>query len=81
VRRYQPDVVGITANTPQVKSAWRTAEAIKSVADIPVVIGGPHVSVLPAESAERPEVDVVVRGEGEEVWVKLCDIMEKPKNS
>ncbi|MCB0226747.1 MAG: cobalamin-dependent protein, partial [Anaerolineae bacterium] len=79
VRRLQPDIVGITANTPQVKSAWRTAKAIKSVKDIPVVLGGPHVSVLPAESAERPEVDVVVRGEGEDVWVKLCGIVENGK--
>jgi anaerobic magnesium-protoporphyrin IX monomethyl ester cyclase len=77
VRRFHPDIVGITANTPQVKSAWRTATAIKAVADIPIVVGGPHVSVLPAESAERPEVDIVVRGEGEEVWVKLCDIIER----
>ncbi len=77
VRRFQPEIVGITANTPQVKSAWRTAQAIKSVADIPVVLGGPHVSVLPAESARRPEVDVVVRGEGEAVWVKLCEIIER----
>ncbi len=79
IRRYQPDIVGITANTPQVKSAWRTAAAIKSVADIPVVLGGPHVSVLPSESTSRPEVDVVVRGEGEEVWVKLCAIVENAK--
>ena len=79
IRRYQPDIVGITANTPQVKSAWRTGAAIKSVADIPVVLGGPHVSVLPAESTSRPEVDVVVRGEGEEVWTKLCTIVENAK--
>ncbi|MCB9102116.1 MAG: cobalamin B12-binding domain-containing protein [Anaerolineales bacterium] len=79
VRRLQPDIVGITANTPQVKSAWRTAKAIKSVKDIPVVLGGPHVSVLPAESVARPEVDVVVRGEGEDVWVKLCGIVENGK--
>ncbi len=79
IRRFQPDIVGITANTPQVKSAWRTAAAIKTVADIPVVLGGPHVSVLPAESTVRPEVDVVVRGEGEEVWVKLCGIVEAAK--
>ena len=50
IRRFQPEIVGITANTPQVKSAWRTAQAIKLIADIPVVLGGPHVSVLPAES-------------------------------
>jgi anaerobic magnesium-protoporphyrin IX monomethyl ester cyclase len=76
IRRFEPEIVGITANTPQVKSAWRTAQAIKAVKDVPVVLGGPHVSVLPAESAIRPEVDVVVRGEGEPVWVKLCEIIE-----
>ncbi|RME98836.1 MAG: hypothetical protein D6768_16410, partial [Chloroflexi bacterium] len=79
IRRFQPDLVGITANTPQVKSAWRTAKAVKSVADIPVVLGGPHVSVLPAESIAHPEVDIVVRGEGEEVWVKISAIIERAK--
>ena len=79
IRRFNPDVVGITANTPQVKSAWRTAQAIKAVKDIPIILGGPHVSVLPAESTQRPEVDVVVRGEGETVWIKLCGIIEKTK--
>jgi anaerobic magnesium-protoporphyrin IX monomethyl ester cyclase len=77
VRRYQPDIVGITANTPQVKQAWRTAQAIKSVKDVLVVLGGPHVSVLPAESTQHQAVDVVVRGEGEQVWIKLCQIVER----
>ena len=81
VKRFEPDIVGITANTPQVKSAWRTAAAVKSIKDIPTVLGGPHVSVLPAESVSRPEVDVVVRGEGETVWVKLCEIVERTKAS
>ncbi|MDM8519912.1 radical SAM protein [Anaerolineales bacterium HSG6] len=76
IRRFNPDIVGITANTPQVKSAWRTAQAIKSVKDVPIIFGGPHVSVLPAESAQHPDVDVAVRGEGEAVWIKLCGIVE-----
>ncbi len=80
VRRYDPDIVGITANTPQVKQAWRTTQAIKSVKDVLVILGGPHVSVLPAESTARPEVDIVVRGEGEHVWVKLCQIAERGLN-
>jgi radical SAM superfamily enzyme YgiQ (UPF0313 family) len=33
--------------------------------------------VLPAESAAKPQVDVVVRGEGEAVWIKLCQIIER----
>ena len=77
MRRFGPDLLGITANTPQVKQAWRTAQAIKSVKDVPIVLGGPHPSVLPIESADRPEVDVVVRGEGEEVWLDICDVVDR----
>jgi anaerobic magnesium-protoporphyrin IX monomethyl ester cyclase len=77
VRRFRPDIVGITANTPQVKQAWRTAEAIKSVKDIPIVIGGPHPSVLPVESAERPGIDIAARGEGEEIWMEICGAVDK----
>lgn len=83
VREFQPDIVGITANTPQVKQAWRTARAIKAEVDVPIVLGGPHPSVtseaLDFESAERPEVDIVVRGEGEGPWIEICDRLETLK--
>jgi anaerobic magnesium-protoporphyrin IX monomethyl ester cyclase len=77
VQEFRPHLVGITANTPQVKQAWRTAKVIKEVLDVPVVLGGPHVSVLPEESAEKPDVDLVVRGEGEETWIDISDRLEK----
>ena len=77
VTRFQPDIVGITANTPQVMQAWRTSNAIKSVKDVPIVLGGPHVSVLPIESASQPNVDIIIRGEGEPVWLKLCAMIDK----
>jgi radical SAM superfamily enzyme YgiQ (UPF0313 family) len=76
VQDFKPDIVGITANTPQVKQAWRTAKAIKEVHDCPIVLGGPHVSVLPEESCEKPYVDVVVRGEGEDGWIDICNRLE-----
>jgi anaerobic magnesium-protoporphyrin IX monomethyl ester cyclase len=76
---FRPHLVGITANTPQVKQAWRTAAAIKQdmPTEIPVVLGGPHVSVvtedLDFESLRQPPVDLVVRGEGEGPWVEISD--------
>lgn len=74
---FRPEIVGITSNTPQVKQAWRTAQEIKRVLPgTPVVIGGPHPSVLSEESAARPEVDIVVRGEGEAVWIELLTQFE-----
>ncbi len=83
VAEFRPDLVGITANTPQVKQAWRTAAAIKEVADIPVVLGGPHVSVeseaLDFESLQQPAVNLVVRGEGEDAWIEICTKLEEWK--
>ncbi len=72
IQEFRPHIVGITANTPQVMQAWRTAKRIKAIHDVPIVLGGPHVSVLPEESAEKPYVDMVVRGEGEATWLEIC---------
>ncbi|MBX3014573.1 MAG: cobalamin-dependent protein [Caldilineaceae bacterium] len=76
IQEFRPHIVGITANTPQVKQAWRTARAIREVHDCPIVLGGPHVSVLPEESCEKPFVDIVVRGEGEDTWIDVCNRLE-----
>jgi anaerobic magnesium-protoporphyrin IX monomethyl ester cyclase len=77
VSQFPPDVVGITATTVQIESAWRVARELKQVTKAAVVLGGPHPTVLPAESVERPEVDFVVRGEGESTWRELSDHLEK----
>ena len=80
LQEFRPHIVGITANTPQVKQAWRTAATVKQVLDIPVVLGGPHPSVvsedLDFESLEQEGVDIVVRGEGEASWTEICDRVE-----
>jgi anaerobic magnesium-protoporphyrin IX monomethyl ester cyclase len=83
---FRPQLVGITANTPQVKQAWRTAAAIKQeLPQAPIVFGGPHVSVVtedldyeslrqpPIHVGGQPPVDMVVRGEGEGPWVEISD--------
>lgn len=64
LREFASQVVGITANTTQITAAWRDAELVKSACDAAVVLGGPHPTSLPEESAGKPRVDVVVRGEG-----------------
>jgi len=71
-REFRPDLVGITANTTQVMSAWEEASAIKEAGgDVPIVLGGPHPTVLPHESVALPQIDAVGRGEGEAIWREL----------
>jgi len=76
VRRFRPDVAGLSANTIQIKSAWRDAAIIGAMSSAVVVLGGPHPSILPDESLQQPGVDAVVRGEGEETWAELCATIE-----
>jgi len=82
VRRFKPDLVGIGTNTPQVKQGWLCAREVKSVfPDVPIVQGGPHVSALPEESAARPEIDIVARGEGEDTWIDISNHLEQWKHA
>ncbi|MBU4194190.1 MAG: B12-binding domain-containing radical SAM protein [Actinobacteria bacterium] len=64
------DLVGISTITSTAPEAFKLLERIKRESDIPVVMGGPHVTFLP-EEALREGVDFVVRGEGEQTFLEL----------
>lgn len=75
VREFKPDVVGITMNTYQTRSAREASRAVKLVGrGILVVTGGPHPSALGMQTFhDFPEVDVVVVGEGEEAITEIAE--------
>ncbi len=67
------DMVGITSTTANYLDALETAKLVKAARpDMPVVMGGPHVSIQDVETLETGHVDVVVRGEGELVMQHLA---------
>lgn len=65
------DLVGISTITPTAPEAFALVKRIKKERDIPVVIGGPHVTFLPDEALEAG-ADYVVRGEGEWTFIELA---------
>jgi len=78
LREFEPQIVGVTANTTQITAAWRDAALVKQVSSAPVVLGGPHPTVLPDESAAKPFVDAVVRSEGEATWSEILARVDTP---
>ena len=64
------DLVGISTITTTAPEAFSILDRIKQKGDIPVVIGGPHVTFLPEEALERG-ADFVMRGEGEYAFIEL----------
>jgi radical SAM superfamily enzyme YgiQ (UPF0313 family) len=69
-----PDIVGVTCVTLTYTNALRVASLVKAINfSIPVVIGGPHVTFTAEETLRNnPQVDVVVRGEGEYAMLELA---------
>jgi len=69
------DVIGITADTPRYYEAIRIAEEIKKT-DKPIVMGGYHVTFLDEEALSTGFVDVIIRGEGEHIFLNLLNAWE-----
>ncbi len=70
------DVVGVTSTTPLIHEAWEAAREARR-RDAITILGGPHPTLLPAESLERPEVDMVARGEAEDTIIEITRALEK----
>ena len=70
------DLVGITAFTAEIPSAYEIADGFRKKGT-KVVMGGIHVSALPEEALQH--ADSVVMGEAEPVWKELLDDVEQGK--
>lgn len=69
---YSPDLIGITFTTPAIDSAFMIAQIAKELFPrVPVVMGGPHVTVYPMKVLANHNVDYVVVGEGEKPFLEL----------
>ena len=73
IAEYRPDVVGATAITPSIYKAERTLQIAKEARpEVITVLGGVHATFMYRQVlAEASWIDVIVRGEGEEVVTEL----------
>jgi anaerobic magnesium-protoporphyrin IX monomethyl ester cyclase len=82
LRRYSPDIVGVTAMSDSFKSARAVCQRIKDYSDgILTVVGGIHPTFIGEPILEEcDEIDVVVRGEGEITFRELvtAHLQKKP---
>ncbi len=74
----KPDVVGATAITPSIYKAERLLEIVREVhPEAVTVLGGIHATFMYSQVlAEAPYIDVIVRGEGEQIFVNLIKAID-----
>lgn len=79
---FQPDIVGATSVTMTFHSAISAIEDAKAIdPDVVTAMGGAHVSFCAEETLRsHAGLDVVARGEGEELIVELCQAVERGRD-
>lgn len=75
LRELQPDIVGVTSITPSIYEAEKVLRIAQEVVPGALrVLGGVHATFMFRQVlSEAPWVDVIVRGEGEEIMVALAE--------
>lgn len=79
IKDFNPDIVGITSMfTAFFQDAHALARLVKKInPHIKIVLGGAHASIHPELSMKDKNIDIVVKGEGEET---LWEIVKTLKN-
>ncbi len=75
IKHLRPHLLGLSATTFNVKETLHIISQSKvALPNLFTVIGGPHVSFTDEETLQEcPELDAVVRGEGEETFRELLE--------
>lgn len=77
VNEFDPGVIGFTCTTPGMARSHEIAAGVKQVnPEIKVIMGNIHPTVLPEETLRDPNVDLVVRGEGEFSFLEYLQALE-----
>jgi anaerobic magnesium-protoporphyrin IX monomethyl ester cyclase len=73
IASFEPNMVGITSVTPMIESALLAAHVTKETCpNAIIVLGGPHATFMDRQIlSEYPDIDIVVRGEGEYTILEL----------
>jgi len=78
IQKNNFDIIGISAMTTDFKKANDYAIEIKKITNVPLVIGGVHITIMPHHLKESA-FDIGVIGEGEQTLLELCQLFIKEK--
>ena len=76
--KTKPDIVGFTCITGDHQWVARRAAEIKKHLNIPIMVGGPHPTYFP-DMIEMENIDIIARGEAENIVLELMDRLQTRK--
>ncbi|MBD3206428.1 radical SAM protein [Candidatus Bathyarchaeota archaeon] len=83
ISRIDPDIIAPSSlSTANAFYALRTAELAKKLnPEVKTILGGQHFTALSEDTLQNyPEIDFIIRGEGEETFSELVNRIDKDKS-
>jgi len=72
IKEQQPAIVGFTAYTAGYYDVQQLMKRVKQELNVPVIVGGPHITCLPHQLPEYADIGVI--GEGEQTLLELMQL-------
>src|SRR3989344_5233817 len=80
INNFKPDIIGFSAYSWSMeKVKEKISEARKVLDKIPIIIGGPHASMIPQDLLNDKRIDYIVLREGELVIIDLVENGKRQK--
>ncbi len=81
MQSFNPELIAMTLYTYKHSLAYDMLARIKNDFNIPIVVGGPHISLLRTKAFKENLIDFAIKNEGEKALLALCigkDLKEIP---
>lgn len=81
IRIFKPDLVGMQSFCTTLERSYNIARIVKKIdPNIKILLGGVHVTLFPESSIKKPDIDLLIQGEGELVFKNLLKAFEGKKS-
>jgi radical SAM superfamily enzyme YgiQ (UPF0313 family) len=79
IKNFSPNIIGITGFSYAYKYLYQTIKKIKSITNIPIILGGPHVSATKNKILKETKVDFAMYSESETSLIDFLKIFSQKK--
>lgn len=80
IRRNRPDYIGFTLTELEEQNFFKLSSRLKNEFEIPIIVGGAYPTIVPERIINTPGVDILVRGEAENVLINLLENAERKRS-
>ena len=72
IKNTKPDLIGVSLFSFDYRNSYKLINQIKEKTDLPIILGGCHVSSFMADVLKDTNADIAVYGEAENTLVEIC---------